>query len=365
MGFRDKLKRGGVLGTFSKAVAGGCQLNFSASGSGNCDDSCRHKGTTCYAERIESRFDRKQLLAKLRRHEVMPAWQICGAAIIELQDLKRRGHQVRWLRISSAGSLPQPDVVREDKLFRTQFRGLLAYCRHNAIPVHVPVESYAKARFYRALAGDLVVVRESTQSMARFVSATDAVAGVAGTRDDSLATRMEKARQLARLRFTKTGRKCISCPAVEASFKRKLGMPFNPQAKCGKCDVCAKPDIDVVYALHEEREPYRVRANIQNERCMFCQALDGTTSPSAKESEACLLAHDVREESQDSCYGNDGDDLCDMCMRSNVVVSRTDADGNTICVECADTLDRQQSSMTPDDICKALASALVSNARAT
>lgn len=30
----------------------------------------------------------------------------------------------------------------------------------------------------------------------------------------------------------------------------------------------------------------------------------------------------------------DGDDLCDKCMRSGVQVARTDEDGNTICVEC-------------------------------
>jgi hypothetical protein len=30
----------------------------------------------------------------------------------------------------------------------------------------------------------------------------------------------------------------------------------------------------------------------------------------------------------------DGDDLCDKCMRSGVQVARTDEDGNTICTEC-------------------------------
>jgi hypothetical protein len=31
---------------------------------------------------------------------------------------------------------------------------------------------------------------------------------------------------------------------------------------------------------------------------------------------------------------NQGDDLCDKCMRSGVVVSRTDENGDTICVDC-------------------------------
>jgi hypothetical protein len=34
--------------------------------------------------------------------------------------------------------------------------------------------------------------------------------------------------------------------------------------------------------------------------------------------------------------GGDGDDVCDKCMRSGVVVSQTDDEGNTICVDCAE-----------------------------
>ena len=39
------------------------------------------------------------------------------------------------------------------------------------------------------------------------------------------------------------------------------------------------------------------------------------------------------EAEEDDC--NDGDDLCDRCMRSGVQVSQVDESGNTLCAECA------------------------------
>lgn len=253
---------GRVLGTFSKAVDGGVSINFSTSGSVNCDDSCKAKGVYCYAERTESRYDRQQLLAKLRRHEVMPAWQVCGAALLELQELKRRGQVVRWVRVSSAGSLPQPAQVREDKLFRTQFRALLAYCKREAIPVHIPVhipvESNAKARFYRALVGDLATIRESLHDTRKAVKRIGAVSIVAGTREDSMRERVTIARDVAKARYESTGRKTIVCPAVVASFNSKLGAPKNDRAKCGSCTACSNPLFDIVYPLHEARAEYAI-----------------------------------------------------------------------------------------------------------
>lgn len=35
----------------------------------------------------------------------------------------------------------------------------------------------------------------------------------------------------------------------------------------------------------------------------------------------------------------DGDDLCDICMRSGVHVSRTLDDGRTVCVDCEDGIE--------------------------
>lgn len=32
----------------------------------------------------------------------------------------------------------------------------------------------------------------------------------------------------------------------------------------------------------------------------------------------------------------EGDDVCDKCMRSGVEVSQTDANGNTVCTDCAE-----------------------------
>ena len=42
---------------------------------------------------------------------------------------------------------------------------------------------------------------------------------------------------------------------------------------------------------------------------------------------------------------NVGDDLCDTCMRSGVVVYRTDENGNTICVDCDD--DEEEPGLQP------------------
>lgn len=33
---------------------------------------------------------------------------------------------------------------------------------------------------------------------------------------------------------------------------------------------------------------------------------------------------------------NEGDDVCDICGRSNVICNQTTADGRTVCVDCAD-----------------------------
>jgi hypothetical protein len=81
-----------------------------------------------------------------------------------MQDLARKRKQIPWVRISTNGSLPQPAAVRRNRLFKTAFRSLVQWCQQHGIPAHIPVETYRKARFYRALLGDLGVVRESAQT---------------------------------------------------------------------------------------------------------------------------------------------------------------------------------------------------------
>lgn len=246
-----RLKTGSILGTFGKGVDGSLSINFSVSGADNCDDRCVHKGSTCYAERIEKRPDRAQLAAKLARHGSMPAWQVCGRAIVEINALLAQGKTIPWLRVSTAGSLPQPEVVRGNKLFASQFRALLQLCATHGIPIHIPVETYDKARFYRALAGSLAVIRESAQNAERFLVATGQVSTVAGTREHSMLERVDVARDLARERYETTGRKTIVCPAVVAGFRAKLKTHApNDKTKCGNCTACSRADTDIVYPLH-------------------------------------------------------------------------------------------------------------------
>lgn len=240
-----------VIGSYSKSIEGGISINFGTSGGANCDDGCTHKGSTCYAERLEIRPDRQQLRTKLERHEAMPPALVCGVAILEIQRLVLLGAPPPWIRFSTAGSLPQPDSVRGDSLFASQFRALLQLCEKHSIPVHIPVETYSKARFYRALAGSLVVIRESAQTRERFFTAAGAVSFADPTdKRRTMTERIDHARNLAVERTRRSGRKAIVCPAVTANFRSRLGQRKNPLAKCGNCTACAEGHIDVVYPLH-------------------------------------------------------------------------------------------------------------------
>ena len=247
-----RLPTGSIIGQFGKGIDGSISVNFGVSGGLNCDDRCVHKGSTCYAERIEIRPDRVQLRDKLKRHQRKRASQVCGQAIIEIQRLLNRGRSIPWVRFSTSGSLPQPSKVRQDKLFRTQFRTLVRVCVDNGIPVHIPVETHAKARFYRSLVGDLVTIRESAQTARRFIWALDgALSFVVGSIGQPLLDRIREAREMAAKRTHLSGRKTIVCPAVTCGFRAKLGIRTpNPLAKCGSCTACADPEVDVVYPLH-------------------------------------------------------------------------------------------------------------------
>lgn len=242
-----------IIGTFSKGIDGSISVNFGLSGGKYCDTDCamhpkNRQKSGCYAARAEIRPDRQQLADKLRRHENMPPVLVAARALLELQTAIGRGLRVPWLRLSTNGPLPPPELA--DSLFRYWLRELVAYAVREGIPVHVPVESYAKARFYRSIIGDLVVVRETAQNPLRFVRARGAVSVVAGSDDQSRAERIDVARQLARRRRN-SGRKVIVCPAITNSFAARSGrLPANPRAKCGACTACAEPNVDIVYPLH-------------------------------------------------------------------------------------------------------------------
>lgn len=257
-------KTGSILGTFSKGIENSVSINFGLSGGANCETSCQHhpeNNGACYAVRAETRPDRKELTKKLEGHEAMPAYKVCGKALIELRELTRRGYSIPWVRFSTNGSLPSAKKVRENKLFRTQFRKLVEFCVENEIPVHIPVESNKKARFYRSLVGDIVTIRESIQNKKRFESAVGAVSIAVGA-GKKLNDRIDSAREVSRNRTEKTGRKTVVCPAVVSSFRYKLknrGLSAAKKtelknryskAKCGACTACAQSDVDIVYPIH-------------------------------------------------------------------------------------------------------------------
>lgn len=258
VGFTMKTITWSVLGSFSKGINGSVSINFGLSGGIHCDSGCAHhpeQNGTCYAAILERRHDRTQLKNKLARHESLPAWKVCGAALIELQTLESKGKAIPWVRISTDGSVPQPENC--DKLFVRQFRTLMSWCARRNIPVHFPVESHAKAEFYRAIVGDSVTVRESLQIDGLHTTTHGAVSFTAGRHITSGSNirdrRVAHAKELARERFKSTGRKTIVCPAITTSFRNRtkegksLGLPL---AKCGSCTACANRNLDIVYPQH-------------------------------------------------------------------------------------------------------------------
>mgnify|MGYP000644432745 CR=1 FL=1 len=257
-------KTGSALGTYSKGNEYSLSINFGLSGGKMCSKKCVHhpksviKGAPkdCYAARSERRFDRKELLKKLERHEQMNPAMVCGMAITELQEHLRKNRRIDWLRISTNGAVPEWNKC--SKLFKAQFRALLMFCKQNGILVHFPVETWEKAEGYRSLVGDIAVVRESVHSEEAFVNNTGACSTSTGA-GLPLLQRIDAAKTLARDRYNWTGRCTIVCPAVTSSFRHKLcNDPEEKQrlktvadkSKCGNCTACANGMIDIVYPAH-------------------------------------------------------------------------------------------------------------------
>jgi hypothetical protein len=251
-----------VLGRFDKSVAGGMSVNFGMSAGKHCDVGCRYHPENpksdaagrCYAIRSEHRFDRVQLLAKLMRHENADPTLIARRALAELQVVYAGGNKVPWFRISTNGSVPQPSECTRD--FRKAFVELLEFCDKMNIPVHLPVETRRKYRYYKKLVGSLCVVRLSAGSEKDFIVAKEPVSFVGGhmlwpgtkkrmTRPE----RVEESKRLAKLRMDHTGRKTVVCPAV-ADYYLNHRPHAESKAKCGNCVACAVPDVDVVYPVH-------------------------------------------------------------------------------------------------------------------
>lgn len=225
--------KGRALGTFGKGVPGAATLNFAPSGSANCSRRCAHRAY-CYAERLE-RYRSASLGVGLARRSDNPA-ALCAKARRELA----KRHNAPWLRVSAFGSVPMPGAASDTFLMALQ--DMLAHAKMRRIPVHFPVESRSKAAYYRRMVGPLATIRESATSHERFLSAEGPISAVAGRPGTTRAERLRAAKALAKRRAARSGRKCVVCPAVAS--------PHNHKAKCGRCTVCARPDVDVVYPLH-------------------------------------------------------------------------------------------------------------------
>jgi hypothetical protein len=202
----------------------------------------------CYATSTQAQIDRRQLQAKLSRHSHTDPARIVNQALAEMQSRE----SVPWLRISSFGSVPMPAVARENREFLTNLRRMFQWASNMGIPAHFPAEGFAKARFYRALVGDLATVRESCATDRRFIRAKGAVSVVAGRPGTKLRERIAAARELARRRREASGRKAIVCPAIANTFASKhKASRANGRAKCGNCTACAESHVDVVYPFHK------------------------------------------------------------------------------------------------------------------
>ena len=274
-----------VLGSFGKGVPGSASINFGLSGGANCERSCRHHpehpnaaanpADMCYAAILEKRHDRAQLRDKLARHERLPASVIAQRAQHELEREALYGKAPRpWVRFSTDGSLPSRKKALSDSRFVRSFRALVAYVasRSGRDRIHIPVESAAKARFYREIVGDIATVRESLQT-ANMCPETIAAHRIPDGPVSFTAGETEPAGPNRRLRVLAaaaaaaaawaqhTGRKTIVCPAVRVSFLSRLKAyqrgrtktevaEWRAGAKCGSCRACALAHIDVVYPAH-------------------------------------------------------------------------------------------------------------------
>lgn len=247
-----------VLGEFSKGVPGSVSCNFGLSAGKYCDTSCAYhpenekskQAGRCYAIRIEQRHDRQYLRQKLERHEDRDPGDICEQALEEMKKLYANGQTVPWFRFSTGGSVPKPSQVT--KKFLVTFIELLDWLDARNIPIHLPVESDKKFRFYRKLVGTRCVIRRSAHDKRAFVSATYPVSFVVGTLDMTRKERVAAAKVVAAEHADKTGRKSIVCPAVAASYLHwtSKSRETNQKAKCGSCTCCSQAGIDVVFPLH-------------------------------------------------------------------------------------------------------------------
>lgn len=227
-----------VFSDVSKLVQDSIAVSFGPSGdSTNCDKSCR-VFENCYAIRSERLYP--PLQAKLERHQRRGALWVIRKAIATMP-----AGSLRWARLNVDGSLPDKSKFSRARWerFAASLRDLVEKAQGRGARWHIPVETVAKARAYRAaLRGLGVTVRRSSQvgSVAQLLKSKDARSWIAGDVNyRGVVTKRIKAKN-TRLAFEaadqirSAGQSCVVCPAIAGS------------SKCGRCLACADHAVDVV-----------------------------------------------------------------------------------------------------------------------
>lgn len=220
-----------VLTKFSKGVKNSRALSFGLSEIHNCDTACRQMFNGCYATSFEKMY--KDYNAKLKRHHRILPHNLVYRAMNELMAMKK---PPVWFRFSVSSSLPRKSSLSKHEwgLFRAALQDFANYCNKYNIKVHIPVESYNKARTYRSVFDEFgITVRRSAQDLnwRRALLKNDDAKSYVVEDEQSSEEIMKECR--------KEGLTVVNCPAIISD------------SKCGRCTSCADSRVDVIlYEKH-------------------------------------------------------------------------------------------------------------------
>jgi len=226
---------GTVIGTFSKATAGGVSVNFAPSGGTNCSAQCPLKGTVCYAETTE------KMKPSITTNLVKKAADFSGyLKVLASPKALAKLAAAPWVRFSAFGSIKDPSQwTAEDRENLTTLA--------NSVPngrTHFPVETLGKAQALQQVG--MPGVRYSAannDALMRVAKMQHVPASM--TFDCGTRARGKNKRTISQpaIEYAKTlqseGINARVCPAIAGS------------AKCGQCTMCGDAAVDVViYPLH-------------------------------------------------------------------------------------------------------------------
>lgn len=249
-----RLGRPTIVGTFGKGTEGSLSVNSGLSGGRNCPLSCIHHPESTAPEALQTRacysanseYQRFSMRAKLARHEGIHPASLFSGARLELETLAETA-PIPWLRFCVSGSMPLAKRMRKSASAVNALRALLSSAIRAGAKIHLPIASASECRYYRSIVGDLCTVRESAQNKRRWLTSPTPISFVSVGK--TLRERLANGLELCKARRAKTGRKCAVCPAIKATFRRKL-KESTRSVHCGDCDLCARSDVDIIYPLH-------------------------------------------------------------------------------------------------------------------